>query len=239
MTSAAVSAKTIIIADDEALVRERFQAALEHAGHKTISVTSAAELLTRLRADGGHIDLVMLDLRLSTARGPDLVRSIRELDEGRLPILIFSGTISGAGDIRDLAALGVAGYVNEYSEASQILPSLAPHLFPDSFNRRSSPRVVLGIPVQYRFGHTIAAALALNLGRGGVAIRTTSPLETGATIKVRFRVPGSARDVDVEGRVTWSDRRAGMGIQFEKVEAASQLIIDDFVDAHFFTNRKI
>ena len=72
-----------------------------------------------------------------------------------------------------------------------ILPSLAPHLFPDNFNRRGSPRVVLGIPIQYRFGNTIAAALTLNLSHGGIAIRTTSPLDSGSKIKVRFRMPGS------------------------------------------------
>ena len=92
--------------------------------------------------------------------------------------------------MRELAALGVAGYVNEYSAVQHILPSLAPHLFPDNFNRRGSPRVVLGIPVQYRFGNTIAAALTLNLSHGGIAIRTTSPLDAGSKIKVRFRMPG-------------------------------------------------
>ena len=153
-------------------------------------------------------------------------------------MLIFSGTIASADEVRDLAALGVAGYVNEYSAPQHILPSLAPHLFPDNFNRRSSPRVVLGIPVQYRFGDTIAAALALNLSHGGIAIRTTSPLEAGAPIQVRFRMPGSKRDIDADGRVAWSDRRVGMGIQFEQVDAASQMLIDNFVDAHFFSNRK-
>jgi hypothetical protein len=29
-----------------------------------------------------------------------------------------------------------------------------------------------------------------------------------------------------------------MGIQFEKVDPANQAIIDNFVDAHFFSNRK-
>ena len=238
MAGVAVSTKTVVIADDTAFVRDRFQAALEHAGHKTIPVKSSAELLNRVRADLTRIDLVVLDLRLSNAPGLELIRSIRQLDEGRLPILVFSGTIASAGEVRDLAALGVAGYVNEYSAAQHILPSLAPHLFPDNFNRRSSPRVVLGIPVQYRFGNTIAAALALNLGRGGIAIRTTSPLDAGAAVRVRFRTPGSKRDVDVEGRVTWSDRRICMGIRFEKVDPASQTLIDSFVDAHFFTNRK-
>jgi uncharacterized protein (TIGR02266 family) len=233
-----VTTKTILVADDTAFVRDRFRTAVENAGHKAIVVKSAAELLARVKADLSHIDLMVLDLRLPHQPGVDLVRAVRKLDEGKLPILIFSGTIASADEVRELAALGVAGYVNEYSAVQHILPSLAPHLFPDNFNRRSSPRVVLGIPIQYRFGNTIAAALTLNLSHGGIAIRSTSPLEQGSKIKVRFRMPGSKRDVDAEGRVAWSDRRVGMGIQFEQVDAANQTVIDNFVDAHFFSNRK-
>lgn len=238
MGATSVSAKTVIIADDTAFVRDRFRTALENAGHKAVAVRSAAELLARVRADLAQIDLIVLDLRLPQQPGVDLVRGIRKLDGGKLPILVFSGTIATADEVRDLAALGVAGYVNEYSAVQHILPALAPHLFPDSFNRRSSPRVVLGIPIQYRFGNTIAAALTLNLSHGGIAIRTTSPLDSSSTIKVRFRLPGSKRDIDAEGRVAWSDRRVGMGIQFEKVEPPNQAMIDNFVDAHFFSNRK-
>src|SRR5881628_479253 len=238
MASPTIAAKTIVVADDTAFVRDRFRTAVENAGHKAIAVKSAAELLARVRADLATIDLVIVDLRLPHAPGVDLVRSIRKLDDGRLPVLIFSGTIANADEVRDLAALGVAGYVNEYSAVQHILPSLAPHLFPDNFNRRGSPRVVLGIPIQYRFGNTIAAALTLNLSRGGIAIRTTSPLEGGAKIKVRFRMPGAKKDIDAEGHVAWSDRRVGMGIQFAKVDPANQTLIDEFVDAHFFSNRK-
>jgi uncharacterized protein (TIGR02266 family) len=238
MASTSVTSKTIIIADDTEFVRDRFRATLENAGHKAVTVKSAAELLARVKADLPAVDLIVLDLRLPHAAGVDLVRSIRKLDDGRLPILVFSGTIANADEVKELAALGVAGYVNEYSAVQHILPSLAPHLFPDNFNRRGSPRVVLGIPIQYRFGNTIAAALTLNLSRGVIAIRTTSPLDGGMKIKVRFRMPGSKRDIDAEGRVAWSDRRVGMGIQFEKVDPAHQTIIDNFVDAHFFSNRK-
>ena len=238
MSPAAGTTKTVVIADDTAFVRDRFRAALEEAGHRAITVKSAVELLARVRADLDHIDLVVLDLRLPNTAGLELVRGIRRLDEGRLPIVVFSGTIASADEVRELASLGIAGYVNEYSATQHILPSLAPHLFPDSFNRRSSPRVVLGVPVAYRFGNTIAAALTLNLSRGGVAIRTTSPLEAGARARVRFRLPGGARDIDAEARVAWSDRRVGMGLQFERVDAADQQAIDTFVDGHFFSNRK-
>ena len=238
MASTSVSTKTVVVADDTAFVRDRFRAAIEQAGHKAIIAKSAAELLAKVRADLDTIDLIIVDLRLPHNPGVDLIRSIRKLDDGRLPVLIFSGTIASADEVRDLAALGVAGYVNEYSAVQHILPSLAPHLFPDNFNRRGSPRVVLGIPIQYRFGNTIAAALTLNLSHGGIAIRTTSPLDNGARIKVRFRMPGSKKDIDAEGHVAWSDRRVGMGIQFEIVEPANQAIIDNFVDAHFYISRK-
>ena len=237
MASTSVSIKTVMIADDTAFVRDRFRAALESAGHRAVAVKSAVELLARVRADADRLDLIVLDLRLPHAPGVELVRAIRKLDDG-VPILVFSGTIASADEVRELAALGVSGYVNEYSAVQHILPSLAPHLFPDNFNRRNSPRVVLGIPIQYRFGNTIAAALTLNLSHGGIAIRTTSPLEGGTRIKVRFRMPGSKRDVDAEGRIAWSDRRVGMGIQFEKIDSSHQTVIDNFVDAHFFSNRK-
>ena len=238
MATTTVTTKMVVVADDTAFVRDRFKTAIENAGHKAIPVKTAAELLARVRADLTQIDLIVLDLRLPHAPGVDLVRSIRKLDDGRLPVLIFSGTIANADEVRELAALGVAGYINEYSAVQHILPSIAPHLFPDNFNRRSSPRVVLGIPVQYRFGETIVAALALNLSHGGIAIRTTSPLEAGAPIRVRFCVPGSQRDIDTDGRVAWSDRRVGMGVQFEQVDAAGQLLIDHFVDAHVVPYRK-
>jgi uncharacterized protein (TIGR02266 family) len=238
VSATTVSSKTVIIADDTAFVRDRFATALLGAGHTAVTVKSASELVARVQAELEQIDLIVLDLRLPHSGGVELVRAIRKLDQGRLPILVFSGTVATAEEVRDLAALGVSGYVNEYSAEQHILPSLAPHLFPDNFNRRGSPRVILGIPIAYRFGNTIAAALTLNLSKGGLAIRTMSPLQSNSKIRVRFRLPGSKRDVEAESRVSWSDRRIGMGLQFERVEAVDQKAIDEFVDEHFFSNRK-
>src|ERR1051326_7027207 len=109
MASTAVSAKTVVIADDTSFVRDRFRAALENAGHKAVAVKSAVELLARVRADLNEIDLIVLDLRLPHAPGVDLVRAIRKLDDGRLPILIFTGTIAKADEARDVAGLGADG----------------------------------------------------------------------------------------------------------------------------------
>ena len=239
VTSPLVSiAKRVVVADDTAFVRDRFATALTGAGHTPLPVKSTAELLARIRGDQGPVDLVILDLRLPHSGGVDLVRAIRKIDGGNLPILVFSGTIAAAEEVRELAALGVTGYINEYSAVQHILPSLSPHLYPDNFNRRGSPRVILGIPVSYRFGNTIAAALTLNLSKGGVAIRTMTPLEPSTKVRLRFRLPGAKRDVEAESRIAWTDRRVGMGLQFEKVEASDQTAIDQFIDQHFFSNRK-
>lgn len=239
MSAVTTTAKCVLIADDTAFVRDRFKAALERAGHRAITVKSAAELLARVRTELTQLDLLVIDLRLPHATGLDVVRSIRKMDGGRLPILVFSGTVTNADEVRQLAALGIAGYVNEYSAVQHILPSLAPHLFPEQFNRRGSPRVVLGMPISYRFGNTIAAALTQNLSRGGIAIRTSSPLARGTTARLRFRLPGSKHDIEAEAIVCWSDTTVGMGLKFERVSPADQAAIDDFVDAHFFQPRKV
>ena len=238
MAGTAVTSKTVIIADDTASVRDRFRAALENAGHEVVAIENGAELSTRIRGGMAGIDLIVLDLRLTETSGVDLVRSVRNIGRGRVPVVIFSGTIASAGEVRELAVLGVAGYVNEYSAAPHILPALAPHLFPANFNRRGSPRVTLAVPIEYRSAGTIATALTLHLSHGGIGIRTTNPLDAGSRITLRFRMPGSKQDIDAEGRVSWSDPRVGMGIQFEAADPASQAAINGFVDGHAFSNRK-
>ena len=236
--TALAAAKRVVVADDTAFVRDRFKGALEAAGHLATTVGSATELLAWVRERSGDIDLVVLDLRLPHARGVALVRALRAVDGFQAPIVVFSGTIANAEEVRQLATLGVAGYVNEYTASQHIVPSLTPHLFPDHCNRRSSPRVVTGMSVTYRVGNTIAGALALNISHGGVAIRTTSPPEPGTVVRLRFRLPGGKKEIDTDGQVRWIDRRIGMGLQFTRIDPADQATVDDFVQGHFFTNRK-
>jgi uncharacterized protein (TIGR02266 family) len=230
--------KTVVVADDTAFVRDRFKAALDTAGHRAITVSTAPELLATLRQEGDAVDLVVLDLRLPQGHGPALLLDIRKRHKERPAVIVFSGTIASTEEVRQLSALGVSGYVNEYTAVQHILPSLAPHMFPDHYNRRSSPRVVLGMPVSYRFGNTIAAALTLNIGDGGLAVRTTSPLDVGTFVKTRFRLPGGKKEIDADARVAWIDSRVGMGLQFTKVDSESQRTIHEFIQSHFFTNRK-
>ncbi len=230
MAASATTPKTVVVADDTADVRNRFAAALENAGHTAIGVGSGPELLSCIRARAVAIDLIVLNLRLVPPPAVDLIRAIRACGACRPPILVFSGSIADAQEIRQLAGLGIAGYVNEHSGAGHIVPVLAPHLFPDNFNRRLSPRVALGIPVACRFDGTVTAARTLDLGKGGLGVWTTTPLAPGTAVDVRFRLPATERAVEARARVVWSESRRGMGLRFEQVDSADQAAIDEFVD---------
>ena len=87
-------------------------------------------------------------------------------------------------------------------------------------------------------GPAIAAALTINISHGGLSIRTTNPLAVDTPVKVRFRLPNGNGEIEAQGRVAWSDRRLGMGVRFTKIDEPEQAQIDDYVHAHFFSNRK-
>ena len=233
----ALVVKTVLVADDTEFVRDRFRAAIEQAGHRAVVARSRGELLALLERNSPPINLIVLDLRLADGKGLELLRAVRTFGAER-PIIVFSGTIANGKEVKELTTLGVAGYVNEYTGAQHIIRALSPHLFPDAHNRRSSPRVMLGVSVSYRVQSRVASGLSLNISTGGIAVRTTSPLDVDAVVKLRFRLPKAEHDIEAEARVAWADRRVGMGLQFTRIAPSDQTLVDAFVSAHFFTNRK-
>ena len=104
MTTASPSRKTVAVVSDTPSVRDRFKAALYSAGHRAMIVKSVAQLLATVRADFDDLHLIVLDLRMPHASGSDLVKRIRKLDQGKLPILLFSGSVQSVDEVRELAA---------------------------------------------------------------------------------------------------------------------------------------
>ena len=177
------------------------------------------------------IDLLLLDLSLTKLPDKTIQQSIKSIGADGSSTLIFSGSLVSARDIMELADVGITNYINEYSSTQQILPSLTPHLFPNNFDRRTSSRVVLNIPITYKCENTIATAVTLNISKGGLGIRTITPAGPGSKVEVRFRLPGYASDIEATSRTVWSDKqRGGMGLQFEQVDSLDQSVIDNFID---------
>jgi len=225
-----VSAKTILIAHRSAEVRDRFAAALADAHHAYLLAGSVAAAEAAIDDPSMPMNLILVDLALGED-GVELVRALRKRRGQTVPVVVFAGSVVAASQIPPLAAMNVA-YVNEHASTQQILPALAPHLFPDNFNRRAGARVALGVPVSIRSGQTIVGAVTLDLGRGGLALRTMSPLPLGTALQIKFRLPGVPSEISIAWRVAWHSRKMGMGVQYEKVSSNDQHAIDAFIDAH-------
>jgi len=214
--------KIILIAHHDAGVRNRFAGAMADARHNAVTAATAAAATAAAVDDAQPISLAIVDLGLRD----DAVAWLREL-RGRQqrPILVFAASVRSAADVRGLVTVPVAGYINDHAESAQILEATARHLFPANFDRRLSPRMSVGVPVSFRAGGSVGTAVTLNLGRGGMAIRTLSPASPGTAIDVKFRLPSSA-EVEARGRVIWANHKVGMGIQFEWVSAGGVQAFD-------------
>lgn len=223
--------KTILIAHQSAHIRDRVAAALADARHDYVTADSAEAALSAAGDDARPISLAVVDLGLAPDAGA-FVTALKRRTARNVPVVIFAGSVRSGVDVPALLAAGVGGYLNEHASTAQLVPALAPHLFPDSFDRRSSARVTLGIPVSYRAGQTIAGALTLNVGKCGIGVRTMSPLPAGSEVQLKFRLPAGTSDIEATGRVAWSNRQVGFGIQFERVAADGQSAIDAFVDSN-------
>lgn len=221
-----MSVKTILVAHPAAAVRDRVAAALAEARHACIAAPSAAAALAAVR--DGAVSLALVDLGLAD-EPVGFVRLLHETAGRRLPVIVFAGSVRSAADVAALSTVPVAGYLNEFAPVSGILPTLAPHLFPDNFNRRAGPRIMLAVPISFQVGQAITAATTFDVAPGGLGIRTLDPLPQGTALDLVFRLPGQTADVRASGRVAWSDRNVGMGVRFERIGADSQGAIDRFI----------
>jgi len=225
-----MSVKTILVAHRSLAVRDRFAAALADAQQDYLLAGAEPALRAALANDRAPVSLALIDLTLAGERDPvAFVNDLRNSGPRPFPVVVFAGSVASAEQLTSLGSAGVAGYLNEHADAPQILPALAPHLFPDSFNRRTSQRAPVALPVSFRAGQTIAAAHTRDIGRGGIGIQTMDPLPIGTPLTFTLKLPGTGFEISASGRVIWADRRIGMGLQFDKLPAEAQKHLDDYV----------
>lgn len=99
-TSASLS--TVLLIDDESTFREMVARTLERQGYRVLQAASAREALDLGGTPGIRIDLVLCDVCLPGASGPDVARRLQTGHPG-VPILFTSGVpLDGLGNLEDL-----------------------------------------------------------------------------------------------------------------------------------------
>jgi two-component system, response regulator RegA len=143
MTSArdARDGRTILVVDDDATLRRRLAQALRDRGLEVAAAGSYDEALAAARIDTPELALV--DLRLPSRSGLDLVRALKELDPTTV-IVVLTGYGSIATAV-EATKLGATAYLTKPVDADQILGAFnggtPPSAGPPSFAVPSLARV--------------------------------------------------------------------------------------------------
>jgi CheY-like chemotaxis protein len=125
---------TILVIDDEDVVRRATTRILERAGLKVISARDGAEGLERFQQNSNHISAVVLDLAMPGMGGEEV---FRELHAARpdLPVVLISGYDEQEATER-FTAQGIAGFVCKPFDAEGLLGPVRKAL-----NRKSRPAI--------------------------------------------------------------------------------------------------
>lgn len=100
---------TILIVDDEPILRQLFQKVLEHEGHVVLTAANGRDALCVMREQVP--DLIMLDMMMPTMDGTTFLRLMRRHPEwARIPVVIMSAVATEA-HVRNVGALGVKDYL--------------------------------------------------------------------------------------------------------------------------------
>ncbi|MFN6193669.1 MAG: response regulator, partial [Planctomycetota bacterium] len=98
--------QTILLVDDESIVRDVFVRLLAAIGYDAEVAADGAAALAILRDPGKSVDLVITDLHMPGMDGMQLIQEIRRLQPD-LPVVLASGF----ADKADPAAIDTLGFV--------------------------------------------------------------------------------------------------------------------------------
>jgi two-component system cell cycle sensor histidine kinase/response regulator CckA len=108
----AAGTETILLVEDEDLVRDYARRALELFGYRVLEAAGGDEALEVFEREGGAIDLLLTDVVMPRLGGPDLARGLR-LKNPDLKVVFMSGYDSRAS--RNLRQLGAAFIAKPFS----------------------------------------------------------------------------------------------------------------------------
>jgi two-component system, cell cycle sensor histidine kinase and response regulator CckA len=101
---------TILLVDDDPLIRVLGQELLEHLGYRVVTAADGSEAIEKFQRLG-VVDLVLLDYYLPGQTGCQVIRRFKALDQ-RARVLVASGTFSSR-DLDCLKAEGALGLIHK------------------------------------------------------------------------------------------------------------------------------
>ena len=111
--------ETILLVDDEELVRLVARAVLGYRGYNIMEAINGEDAVEKYRASGGKIDLVLMDLHMPKMNGWDALARIREFDPSAQVIMLSGGSTDDLPD--SLRKLGAAAILQKPFENIELV----------------------------------------------------------------------------------------------------------------------
>jgi len=171
---------TIVVVDDEEVIRITIQKKLSRMGFNVLSFEKAEDALIYIKNSPGEADLILTDIKLRKMDGIELLRRVNGMDEP-VPVLI----VSGHGNVEDaIRALryGASDYIRKPFDINDLTSSVR-NILKRKFEKRVTEvfgqyklyqKSVLEIPTNGELINTISFNLAKDLVPAGLFNYTTS-----------------------------------------------------------------
>ena len=105
--------------------------------------------------------------------------------------------------------------------------------------KRKNPRIETNIEIMFREAGSFIKSYMINVSKGGVFIKTPSPLPIDSPVNLQMQMPDDNETMEIKGCVVWSNPMGeknsfptGMGIQFVNMKPEHEEKILVFVKKH-------
>jgi PAS domain S-box-containing protein len=115
----AFGTETVLLVDDEELVRDLGAVMLREAGYKVLTAGNGKEALDLFEQERTQVSLVILDLIMPEMGGKECLKKLRKIDS-QLKVLVASG-LSAEASMRESPDLGVRGFVSKPFRMKELL----------------------------------------------------------------------------------------------------------------------
>jgi two-component system CheB/CheR fusion protein len=117
-TTDLMSQGTVLVVDDEAVVRQMARAILERYGYSVIVAEDGAQGVAMFRVGAHEIDVVLLDMTMPVMSGEEALREMQKIQPG-VDVVLSSG-YSEAEANRRFAGYEIAGFIQKPYTAKQL-----------------------------------------------------------------------------------------------------------------------
>jgi len=114
--------KTVLVVDDEEMIREMAADMLNLLGFKVFLASSGVEGLDKYKLHKGQIDIVLLDLLMPEMNGTDCFENLKKVDP-EVKVIIATG-IGEFEKKKELEEMGIKGYLGKHYRLENIAQKL-------------------------------------------------------------------------------------------------------------------